>query len=126
MIVPTTVFFSSLPRDFISAAQMAITKSPSTRLPLSSTARQRSASPSNATPASRWFSLTYAIKGSMWVEPQLSLTLTPSGWFESIKHSAPSSEKSCSAVREAEPFAQSIAIFMPVSANGTVLLMWSI
>ena len=53
MIVPTTVFLLSLPRDFMSRAQMAMIMSPSISLPFSSTIRQRSASPSKATPASR-------------------------------------------------------------------------
>jgi len=58
MIVPTTVFLLSLPRAFMSFAQMAMITSPSISWPFSSTIRQRSASPSNATPASMPCSFT--------------------------------------------------------------------
>ena len=100
-------------------------KSPSTGSPFSSTARQRSASPSNAMPASTLCVLTYSISDSICVEPQPSLMLTPLGSFASMCTFAPSSVNSVSAVIAEEPFAQSSAISRPSSEKCTVDFTWS-
>ena len=104
---------------------MAISLSPSTSSPLSSTARQRSASPSNATPRSKPFSRTYFPSTSMWVEPQLSLMLTPFGLSFKMVTSAPSFAKIFAAVALALPLAQSAATRIPERSPSTVETMWS-
>ena len=53
--------------------------SPSTRSPVASAARHRSASPSSAKPASALCSTTARCRSSRWVDPQPSLMFSPSG-----------------------------------------------
>ena len=90
---------------------IAIIWSPSTSLPFSSTASNLSASPSKAIPKSHLFSFTYFIKFSSAVEPQLSLIFIPLGLLNRMFGFKSSFLNSFSAVAEAEPFEQSIAIF---------------
>src|SRR5665213_944564 len=77
--VATTVPCASRPDSFIAIDRMARIWSPSMTDPSAATARQRSASPSCATPTSAPFATTAADNRSRWVEPHASLMLRPSG-----------------------------------------------
>ena len=79
MTVATTVLPASLPWRARCAPHTYMMVSPSHTLPYSSTAMQRSASPSKAKPTSSPSSRTYACRRSMCVEPQPLLMLKPSG-----------------------------------------------
>ena len=79
MTVVTTVLVSSRPRSFMCLAQMYMILSPETTSPFSSTARQRSASPSKAKPTSSPSSRTSFCRLARWVEPQSTLMFNPSG-----------------------------------------------
>ena len=85
----TTVSLARWPVSAIAIARIARIWSPSTSLPSWSTARQRSASPSRAKPASAPCSRTAACSGPRWVEPQPSLMLRPSGSAPIAMTSAP-------------------------------------
>ena len=89
--VTTTVSLRSRPRSCRSTALMAMIWSPSTSAPLRSTASTRSASPSNASPASAPWSTTARCRSPGWVEPQPSLMLVPLGsaWSTTTRRSEP-------------------------------------
>ena len=110
----------------MSIPQAATTWSPSMRAPVSSTARQRSASPSKAMPMSYPPAFTMAARESMWVEPHFSLIFTPSG--SALMTSVLSLEKrsnSRAAVAEAAPLAQSTKIRRPPRVESMVDSRWS-
>ena len=82
----------SLPSVFQDSATAAISWSPSTLWPFSSTISTRSASPSSAMPMSARISRTFATKASGAVEPTRRLMLKPSGSTPMANTSAPSSQ----------------------------------
>ena len=79
MTVTATVLPDSRPRSARSSAKRARRTSPSTMVPLWSTAITRSASPSRARPRSAWCSTTERASCAGSVEPHSSLMLAPSG-----------------------------------------------
>ena len=86
--------------------------SPSTILPLASTAKTLSPSPSKANPTSTLFSFTNSEIVSIFVEPTLSLILTPFDWQPIVSISASKSPKMNGATPVVAPFAQSNAILI--------------
>ena len=70
----------------------AISWSPSTSAPFSSTMTTRSASPSSAMPMSARTSWTFLDSAAGYIEPQFRLMLTPFGSLPIATTSAPSSQ----------------------------------
>ena len=89
-----------------------------TSLPASSTARQRSASPSWAMPRSAPCSTTAACSCSRWVEPTPSLMFSPSGSAPITTMSAPAARKTSGEQPLAAPWAQSRTTFRPSRRYG--------
>ena len=116
--VVTTVSRRSLPCALRCFARMAIMKSPSTNSPAASTASTRSPSPSKARPRSKPSAATTSWSAPMCVEPQPALMLVPSGAAKSTVTSAPDSASASGAARDMAPWAQSMAIFMPLRSSG--------
>ena len=81
--------------------------SPFTGRPAASTARQRSASPSNAMPQAAPGSRTAAATASRCVEPTPALMLRPSGATPMKSTETPSRANSAGAAAYAAPLAQS-------------------
>ena len=111
--VDTIVLSFNLPRSFKYLPQMNIIWSPSTRLPSSSTAKQRSPSPSKATPTSAPVSFTRACNFSVCVEPTPSLMLIPSGEVAIVVKSVPKSANKRLTNGEVAPLAPSTATLIP-------------
>ncbi len=91
MTVVTTVFFGSLPCLSMRSAHSAMTASPSTTCPRSSTMITRSASPSSAMPMAAPLRTTSRATCSGWSAPMLWLMFLPLGLIPSAITSAPSS-----------------------------------
>ena len=115
MTVATTVSPASTPRALRSRARTARIWSPSIISPVASTARQRSASPSCAIPASAPCLVTAADRASRCVEPQSALMFSPSGSAPIAITSAPARRSSSGASAEAAPCAQSTTTRSPAS-----------
>ena len=94
-------------------AQIASRSSPSSREPLSATARTRSPSPSKARPASAPASTTAARRSPGWLDPQPSLMLRPSGQAWSTATSAPRRVRTSAANADVAPLAQSTTRVRP-------------
>ena len=118
--VATTVLSERIPLSFISNAHIAIILSPSTSVPFSSTAKTRSASPSNASPASAPHSLTNSQRLFRCVEPHPLFMLIPSGLSQVTNTFAPSFSRAFFAVTLDAPLAQSMAILSPSRRTSVV------
>src|SRR5665648_571617 len=128
--VVTRVSWASSPRSRSAMARMPMIWSPSTIPPVLSIARHRSASPSKATPRYAPEATTAALSGSMWVEPQWSLMLRPSGEALITTTSAPAARSVMGPTLLAAPLAQSTAIRSPVrpgpaTDSGRVCTRWA-
>ncbi len=111
--VATTVSLTRVPDSRIARASTASSWSPSTTVPVASTASTRSASPSTAKPTSAPCSTTALRSGSRWVEPQPSLMFSPSGSAWMAITSAPAARSACGPTTAAAPSAQSSTTFTP-------------
>ena len=116
----------SLPSACIRAAHTAMIRSPSNSSPVSSTIKQRSASPSNATPKSKSPLRTRSLSCSKCVEPHPSLMFSPSGSRNRISQLHSTCRSSRPIVVEDAPFAQSTATRRPDKSPLIVLARWSV
>ncbi len=115
MTVATTVFFLSSSSRIIRSAHMAMSTSPSTICPRSSTTMTRSASPSSATPMAAPRFTTSARTFSGWSAPESLLMLMPFGFTPMAVTWAPSSWSTIGATLYAAPCAASTTIRTPSS-----------
>ena len=99
MMVATRPGCDRRPSSLHERATTAMSWSPSTALPFSSTISTRSASPSSAMPMSARSSRTRRISASGAVEPTSRLMLKPSGSTPMATTSAPSSHSVSGATR---------------------------
>ena len=118
MVVVTTASPASAPRARRSSAQIARIWSPSTGVPVASTARARSPSPSKARPRSAPTPRTTSPTSARSVEPQPSLMLIPSGSTPTRVTRAPRRSKISGAVTAVAPLAQSRTTVIPERSTG--------
>ena len=105
--VATNVLDASSPASRIASARITMIASPSMTRPAASTARQRSASPSCASPRSAPWDTTADCSTSMCVDPQPSLMFSPSGSALIAMTFAPAARYARGAAVDAAPCAQS-------------------
>ena len=121
MTVTATVLPARRPRSARSSAKRARSTSPSTMVPVWSTAMTRSASPSNASPRSAWCSTTARDSCVGSVDPHRSLMFAPSGLSCSAVTRAPRSASTHGAISLAAPLAQSMTMRRPSRRRPSVV-----
>ena len=122
--VTTTSPPGSAPRAIRSSASMPMSWSPSTTVPVASTATHRSASPSSANPMSAPCASTSAASDAGAVAPHARLMFDPSGPAWIVATRAPDAAKMPDATSDAAPFAQSSTTWRSVRMRAAIVERW--